>query len=570
MRATTEPKARLEAVSRRLGLKAPDLIDAAYAPPSWWQELSRADPDAATELAFLVARGTPGRLALSTTRPHRYHLERRTLHLANDGDRAESHERLELLESLWALCPYVASPEARSRVLREYRADPVLIELADLLAELKEGAMSGDGLPAELRRPGDGEMVETATVASRARRLSEEALAQLELGWLPKELARLAEGAAPRFLRALFRLSSASVSLLACYGRAHPRRHAAGASLLAGMAQLERLIEAAGMGDGDPLLGVELDPAEIAIDFASMAGFEEETELAYYRRLDSLGRPASAQEAEKIAAATTKGLNVLLDILDAARRAGSRIEALPTVRLFVGRGRCRVYGHVPDHYFPPPSELAELIALGIDELAAEEDRELLEAFLFAVSTACRPKECCPRREDLAPLGEGHLMAYLDHRTGKTGSRELYVPACAVAGFGISPDWFASRYWADPHPLEVLGLVPRRRRRPRFHRVLPEAETDRARELLEEACRRLRKRYYEETGRQLPDRLAYLTRKIVAAYLWRAPIRPADALADVLGHEDLSGDRPYTRMSESEVLEQNTELIGAARSSRAGP
>lgn len=68
--------------------------------------------------------------------------------------------------------------------------------------------------------------------------------------------------------------------------------------------------------------------------------------------------------------------------------------------------------------------------------------------------------------------------------------------------------------------------------------------------------------------ELSDRLAYLTRKMVAAYLWRAPIRPPDALADVLGHEDLSGDRPYTHMSESEVLAQNAAVIEAARSRSA--
>lgn len=556
----------------RLGLEEADLLDAPHAPPSWWQELARTDPHAATELAFLVARGTPARLALATSRPHRYHLERRVLLLVDVDRRAEPLDRLELLESLWAICPYVASPEARSRVLRDHGANPLLIELADLLAEIKEGACTGDGLPGELRRPGDGELVETATVAARARRLSEEALGQLELAWLPKELACLAEGVAARFLRALFRMSSVSVALLICYGWAHPRRHAAGASLLAGMAQLERLIEAARLGDAnyDPLLGVELEPAEIVIDLGSVIDFEEATELAYFRRLDGLGRPASTHEAEQIATSTTKGLNVLLDILQAAKKAGSCIEALPTVRLLVGQGRNRVYGHLPDDYFPDPGELAELIALGIDELSAEEDRELLRVFLLAVSTACRPKESLPRREDLAPLGERHLMAYLDPKTGKTGARELYVPACAVEGFGISPDWFPSRYWADPPPLEVLGLAPRRRRRPRFNRVLPKAETDRARNLLEQACRRLRQRYYQETGRRLSDRLAYLTRKMLAAYLWRAPIRPGDALADVLGHEDLSGDRPYTRMTESEVLEQNAELIESARSGMDAP
>ena len=82
--------------------------------------------------------------------------------------------------------------------------------------------------------------------------------------------------------------------------------------------------------------------------------------------------------------------------------------------------------------------------------------------------------------------------------------------------------------------------------------------------LEEACRRLRVRYAKETGRTLVDRLAYVTRKLLAAYLWRLPIEPAYALSDVLGHDDSPGDEPYTVSMASEVLGQNTALIEAAR------
>lgn len=237
---------------------------------------------------------------------------------------------------------------------------------------------------------------------------------------------------------------------------------------------------------------------------------------------------------------------------------------LPSVRLAIGEGRIRTYGYLPDGHFPEPDELARIVVLGIDELSAPEDDVLLIAFLTAISTLCRPKECLPREGDMAPLANVHKMVYLDAECGKTGSRELYVPQCAVRIFGFSASWFASRSWADPHPLEVLGLSPLRRRRPRWHPILPTAETDRARETLQEACRRLRVRYEKETGSILPDRLAYVTRKLLAGYLWRLPIDPAYALTDVLGHHDLSGDEPYTAPMASEVLAQNTILIEAAR------
>lgn len=131
---------------------------------------------------------------------------------------------------------------------------------------------------------------------------------------------------------------------------------------------------------------------------------------------------------------------------------------------------------------------------------------------------------------------------------------------------FSPSWFPSRQVVLPHPLEALGLARYKRHRSCWQKVLPEAHTTKARLLLEEASRRIRIRCEKETGRQLSDRLAYLWRKALAAYLIRFPIRPAEALTDVLGHQDISGDTPYTRLTPEEILAQNTSLIEATRSS----
>jgi len=549
-------------LGRRLGLGADDLLDAVTAPARWWQELASRDGDAVTELAIELAARSDRPLAIARDRPQRYVTERRVI--LDHPDPAIRQELMTRLERLWDAAPYVASTAARSKSMRERHMPGWMIELADLLGEVPMRSIRASLLPAEVLRVGDAETVESIVVAERIDRLSEEALAQLELDWLPAEIARLASDEKAKFLRAFGGLHSAAVALLVCYSDAHPRRHARGSTLLAGIRQLNRLVEVAGKADWDPLFGLQVAPGDIELTVGDISDFEAAIEADFYRLLDGLGHLASTKEAEHAARTCTAGLNVLLDVLDAARRAGAHIEALPSVRLIVGEGRVRTSGYLPDGYFPGPEELAEIVALGVDELAAPSDRTLLIAFLVAVVTACRPKECMPRVEDVAPLGAGHLMVYLDHQTGKTGFRELYVPESAIELLGFSPAWFASRYWVDPHPLEVLGLSRVGKRRPRWHKILPAAETDRSRKSLEEACRRVRRRYERETNRVLLDRLAYITRKMLAAYLWRAPIRPADALSHILGHEDLSGDRPYTRQSESEVMEQNRALIAAAR------
>lgn len=551
---------RLARLARRLRLSEDDLLDAPTASAGWWEALARKDPAAATELAVELAARR--RLALCDQRPHRYHTERRVI--LDHEDPAVGRELLGLLNGLWDLAPYVADPVARSAALRRVGAPSRLVELADQLGEVPVRSVRTASLPADLALIGDAERVDTRVVAERVDALGEEALAALEIGFLPIELRRLVPTARrAAFLRALFGLHSLAVALLCWYSAAHPRHHATGRTLLAAMRQLNRLVEVAGHADFDPLFGLELTPTDVVVTTAHVIDFEAAVEASFYR---ALARFPSATPAatEHLAQRQTAGLNPLLDILEAGRAKGAHIEALPSVRLAVGHGRTRTYGYQPDGHFPEPGELAEIIALGIDELSAPEDETLLVGFLTAIFTLCRPKECLPRQEDVAPLGTVHRMVYLDATTGKTGARELYVPACAVRLFGFSASWFTSRSWADPDPLEVLGLVRPRQRRPRWHKILPKTQTDRAVATLEEACRRLRVRYAKETGRTLVDRLAYVTRKLLAAYLWRLPIEPAYALSDVLGHDDASGDEPYTVSMASEVLGQNTALIEAAR------
>jgi len=546
----------------RLNLDKQDLYDGVDAPLTWWQERAARDPAAATVLSVLLAASGTRRLRICSDRPSRYSKERHVvLEHAVPGVRAQLLDRL---ERLWDLAPYVASLEARSACLRELGAPAQMVELADLLSQLPLRSLRSASLPGELLRAGDAERVDTIRVAERIDQLAEEALAALQLDWLPGEIRRLVPPTnRARVLRELFSLHSASLALLGCYSRAHPRRHARGETLIVGMHQLNRLLEVAGRADHDPLYGLEIMPAQIELTVADVTDFEAALEADYFRLLEALGPKPRAKDITRTAKSITAGLNVLLDILEAARAEGAHIESLPCVHLVVGEGFSRSYGYLQDGYFPEPHELAEIIALGIDELSAPEDQHLLIAFLTAVVTLCRPKECMPCCEDVAPLGV-HKMIYLDPETGKTGARELYVPATAVALFGFGQGWFGSRSWVDPHPVESLGLGRARKRRPKWHATLPKDHTDQARATLEKACMRVRKRYQQETGKIISDRLAYMIRKFVSAYLWRARIRPADALSDVLGHEDLSGDRPYTLQSESEVLEQNTTLIGMVR------
>jgi hypothetical protein len=551
---------RLALLMRRLRLDEDDLLDAVTASAGWWQERARRDAGATTELAVELAARQ--RLAICDHRPHRYVAERRAV--LDHPDPAVGRGLLTLLTRLWDLAPYVAAPAARSAALRRADAPPELIELADLLGEVPMRSVRTASLPADLARIGDAERVDTTVVAERVDALADEALATLGIGFLPIELRRLVPTAKrAAFLRELFGLHSVAVALLCWYSAAHPRHHATGRTLLAAMRQLNRLVEVSGKADDDPLFGLELEPADVVVTVAHVVDFEAALEAGFYRALALVPSPTPAA-AERLAQRHTAGLTPLLDILEAGRARGVHVEALPSVRLAAGHGRTRTYGYQPDGHFPEPGELAEIIALGIDELSAPEDDVLLIGFLTAIFTLCRPKECLPRQEDVAPLASVHRMVYLDATTGKTGARELYVPACAVRLFGFSASWFASRSWADPHPLELLGLIGPRRRRPRWHKILPKTETDRAVATLEEACRRLRARYTKETGRTLVDRLAYVTRKLLAAYLWRLPIDPAYALTDVLGHDDLSGDEPYTAPMATEVLEQNTVLIEAAR------
>lgn len=552
---------RLGEYTRRLRISDDDVLDAVTASAGWWQQLARRDEDAATGLAIELA--ATRRLAICDDRPHRYIVERRVV--LDHPDHGVRAELLRFLDKLWDTVPYCGSTRARSVELRKRDKPAAMIEFADLLGEVPMRSLRTSALPAELVRVGDADRVDTIHVAERTDKMEDEALAKLEISWLPTELQRLAPSTnRALFLRELFGLHSSAVALLVCYSKRHPRRHATGTTLIAAMHQLNRLVEVAGKADSDPLYGLEIVPSEIVLSAADIIDFETAVEADYYLAVDR-ARPSMSPKAIGAAAAKcTAGLNPLLDVLEAGRDGGAHIALLPSIRLGTGRGRTRTYGYVPDGYFPEPGELAEVIALGIDELSAPEDELLLVAFLTAIITLCRPKECLPRAEDVAPLGNVHRMVLVDSGTGKTGARELYVPASAVRIFGFSAKWLASRRWVDPHPLELLRLSRVRRRRSRWHKVLPTNETDRARETLEEACRRVRARYEQETGRNLVDRLAYVTRKLLAAYLWRAPIRPADVLADVLGHGDSSGDDAYTDPTESEVLDQNTTLIAAAR------
>jgi len=324
--------------ARRLGLDESELLDAAVADPSWWQELAQYDPGTTTRLAALLAARMHEEnqtLALKLRRPHRYVVERQAI--LSSGDTFQSESRLADLESIWELVPYLNSSKTalstRCSLLREMGCSEQLVELSDLLAELPEGAMAKDALPRSLWQLGDGEAVPTVEVARRAEALRDEELEILDLAWLPAELARLARATRKTsFLRQLLAMGARGVAVMCAYGRAHRSRHARGPTLLAGMTRLAELIQVIDGSDtgSDPLLGCELALSEVAIDQGSISEFELGLELRYAERLGSLVG-VSEKDVLRIAKEVTAGLNPLCDMLEAARVQGARIEGFPSV-----------------------------------------------------------------------------------------------------------------------------------------------------------------------------------------------------------------------------------------------
>jgi hypothetical protein len=545
-----------------LGLSEDDLRDAAYGGAGWWTKRCGVDDAALTELSARLAIDCPD-LKIAKVRTHRRAIEETLVSECPDTElRAVLEDHL---RTIWVTVPYPGCLEARVEILLALGVPPEAAALASELAETPVLAIRRTELPDSLRRPGDAERVDTLAVAERIDSLEDRTLDALEVAWLPTEYQRVARRCGKAaFLRELCKLGSVGTVLLGAYARAHPARLASPRTLLAGMGLLARLLQVAGLDDGDPLGGLRLDASTVTIGLDAVLDFEAALGRRIELRVATLGPGASDATREAVAKREVTGINLLRDVLDAGRGQGASIAGDPCIEIRFAKGRRRSYGAKPDGYYLEPEMLARFIAETIDELSGPEDRERLKAFLVAICTLCRPKECMPRSEDVAPLGLVHLVIYIDPETGKTGSRELYVAACAVVYFGISAKWFPSRSWVDPNPAELAGVIGPRSRRPAYHHLLPTAETDRARVTLEEACRRARARFEREHGEALSDRLAYLTRKFVSAYLLRARIEPAFALTDVLGHDDMVSDWTYAALEESEIFAMNNVAIDAAR------
>ncbi|MHB8190741.1 MAG: hypothetical protein ACYDHP_10055 [Ferrimicrobium sp.] len=182
--------------------------------------------------------------------------------------------------------------------------------------------------------------------------------------------------------------------------------------------------------------------------------------------------------------------------------------------------------------------LARVFSVGCEALSkGYVDPELLRAWLALWLGALRPKESRVHKSDLVPFAGGYLQV-IAREFGKSGRREAYWPSSGLTALRLEPKHFAQQ-------LPKKGPSPT---------VIAEQAWRLARKAWEEH----RNSHPEEHLPDIPDRLAYISRKAVADIIrWngKSPL----VVTKVLGHETETSDTTYTQISRSEFADLHQGL-----------
>lgn len=172
-----------------------------------------------------------------------------------------------------------------------------------------------------------------------------------------------------------------------------------------------------------------------------------------------------------------------------------------------------------------------LIQLGLEVL---EDPVEIWAWQNLWSRGCRPQACLPQPDELIPFGESQWRVMVPRDFSKTGMIVDYVSTPLAVVSGWSP---------DACPSFTRSLSARAGHVPTL--------------VAENACRRVRRhwRQLQAAGADLPDipdRLAYMTRKILA--LWMAQRVDTAVLTRWLSHASAETNQPYAQPTLPRLLD----------------
>lgn len=182
--------------------------------------------------------------------------------------------------------------------------------------------------------------------------------------------------------------------------------------------------------------------------------------------------------------------------------------------------------------------LARVFSVGCEALSKSEVKpELLRAWLALWLGALRPKESRVQKSDLVPFAGGYLQV-IARESGKSGRREAYWPSSGLKALRLEPKHFAQKLPKKGPPPTVIA--------------------EQAWRLAREAWEEHRNSHPEEHLPDIPDRLAYISRKAVADIIrWngKSPL----VVTKVLGHETETSDTTYTQISRSEFADLHQGL-----------
>lgn len=174
--------------------------------------------------------------------------------------------------------------------------------------------------------------------------------------------------------------------------------------------------------------------------------------------------------------------------------------------------------------------LAQLIQLGLKILDDPIERW---AWQNLWSRGCRPQACLPLIDELIPFGEGRWRVMVPRDFSKTGMIVDFVstPLAELTGWSpeVCPEFVRSRSARD-------GVVPTL--------------------VAGNACRGVRREWkrLQREGAELPDlpdRLAYMTRKLLA--LWLAQRLSTPAFTRWMSHVTAATNQPYAQPTVDQLL-----------------
>jgi hypothetical protein len=207
-------------------------------------------------------------------------------------------------------------------------------------------------------------------------------------------------------------------------------------------------------------------------------------------------------------------------VLRRLERLGADVDEplhLPTEPQW-GAGRLR-----PSSDLFSTENLRRLMLLGLEVL---DDPIELWAWQNLWSRGCRPQACLPQSNELLPFDEGRWRVLVPRDFSKTGMIVDYVasPIATLVGWSpqVCPDFVRSRTTSE-------GVVPTH--------------------VAESACRKVRVRWAELQQMEpdlpaLPDRLAYMTRKLLA--LWMAQRTSTPVFTRWMSHANPATNHTYSQ------------------------